>query len=64
MLITIDSLAARFTRETGFQLGTSRLRRGLASVGVKHSFRNVNVEALAKAFEYQHGSLDEAAPES
>ena len=63
VLITIDSLAARFTLQTGVKLGASRLRRGLASVGVKHSSRNVNVEAMAEAFESRFGSFDEATQE-
>ena len=61
MLITIDSLAARFTRETGFNVGDTRLRRGLTAVGVKHSHRNVNIEALLEAYKAQSGTLDEAA---
>ena len=58
LLITIDSLAARFTQETGFKLGASRLRRGLASVGAKHSARTVNVKALVEAYERRSASLD------
>ncbi len=61
MLLTIDSLAARFTQESGFKLGASRLRRGLASAGVKHSSRNVNVEALAEAYGRQSVAFGEAA---